>query len=399
VAAFTREYDVLVCGGGVAGVAAALEASRAGMRTALAEKTVILGGLATSGLVYGYLPLCDGLGTQVTYGIAEELLHLSYRYGPGGVPQGWKRADRSQGPRFWTLFSPAAFALALDEALLSAGVGIWLDTLVCHPLLDGDSVAGVEVETKGGRGELMAGCVIDATGDADVAYRSGVDCLPGGDFLAMWALLTSLDLSRKVAAEGDGAALLDMLILGSNVQGAEGARPGRVWSGLDAGGITEFVLEGRRLLREHFARLHAGDTQPRDAYPITLPSMAQFRTTRHIVGKANIGDDEHGKLREDSVGLVADWRKAGFVWEVPYGALVPEKRAGLLVAGRCIASSGDAWEVTRVIPPAALSGQVAGMAAALAISRGATPGTLGAGDVQAELDRRGIPYHLEQVYG
>ena len=368
------------------------------MRTALVEKTVLLGGLATSGLVWAYLPLCDGMGTQVTYGIAEELFHLSYRYGPGGVPSEWKRADKTEGPRLWTLFSPAAFALALDEALLSAGVEIWLDTLVCQPLLDRDLVAGVEVETKGGRGALMARCVIDATGDADVAHRAGVDCLPGGDFLSMWALLASLELARKAAAEGDGAALLDMLILGSNVQGAEGARPGPVWSGLDAGGVTEFVLEGRRVLREHLARLHASGARPCDVYPITLPSMAQFRTTRRIVGKANIVDGEHGRLRDDSIGLVADWRKAGFVWEIPYGALVPAKVRGLLVAGRCIASSGDAWEVTRVIPAAALSGQVAGMAAALAVGRATTPDRLSAGDLQAELDRKEIPYHLGQVY-
>jgi len=396
--AFRHDFDVLVCGGGVAGVAAALESSRAGMRTALVEKTVTLGGLATSGLVWAYLPLCDGLGTQVTYGIAEELLHLSYRYGPGGVPPGWKRADQTEGPRFWTLFSPAAFALALDEALLSAGVAIWLDTLVCRPLLDGDAVAGVEVETKDGRGALTARCVIDATGDADVAFRAGAECVSGGNFLAMWALQASLELARRAAARSDGTALLDMLILGSNVEGAEGGRPGAVWSGLDARGVTDFVLEGRRLLREHFSRLHASGSQPRHAYPITLPSMAQFRTTRRVVGKASIVDGEHGMLREDSVGLVADWRKAGFVWEIPYGALVPAKAKGLLAAGRCIASSGDAWEVTRVIPAAALSGQIAGMAAALSANRAVTPGDLGAGEVQAELERRGIPYHLGQVY-
>jgi len=81
--AFSREYDVLVAGGGVAGVAAALAASRAGRSVALVEKTVLLGGLATTGLINHYLPICDGNGRQVCYVIAEELLHLSIRYGPG----------------------------------------------------------------------------------------------------------------------------------------------------------------------------------------------------------------------------------------------------------------------------------------------------------------------------
>jgi hypothetical protein len=126
--------------------------------------------------------------------------------------------------------------------------------------------------------------------------------------------------------------------------------------------------------------------------------MAQLRTTRRIVGRENMVDGEHGVPREDSVGLVADWRKAGYVWEIPYGALVPATRRNLLVAGRCIAAGGDAWEVTRVIPPAALTGQVAGIAAALSASRAVAPGDLRAGEVQAELNRRGIPYHLAQVY-
>ena len=102
--------------------------------------------------------------------------------------------------------------------------------------------------------------------------------------------------------------------------------------------------------------------------------MAQFRTTRRIVGRETMTDGQHGLHRPDSIGLVADWRKAGYVWEIPYGTLLPQRVTGLLVAGRCISSEGDAWEVTRVIPPAALTGQVAGLAAGLAIAAADDPG-------------------------
>ena len=78
-----KEYDVVICGGGVAGVAAALAAARRGMKTALIEKTILPGGLATSGLVLVYLPLCDGHGTQMIYGISEELLTVSNKYAGG----------------------------------------------------------------------------------------------------------------------------------------------------------------------------------------------------------------------------------------------------------------------------------------------------------------------------
>ena len=75
----TNECDVLVVGGGVAGIAAALAAARHGARVILCERGFLLGGLATAGLVTIYLPLCDGFGRQVSFGLAEELLRLSIR--------------------------------------------------------------------------------------------------------------------------------------------------------------------------------------------------------------------------------------------------------------------------------------------------------------------------------
>ena len=94
---------------------------------------------------------------------------------------------------------------------------------------------------------------------------------------------------------------------------------------------------------------------------------------------------------------MADWRKPGHVWEVPYDALVPTRIKGLLAAGRCISSEGDAWEVTRVIPPAALTGQVAGLAATLAVQADTLPDRLDAGDLQRHLDGKGIPCHLSDL--
>ena len=107
--------DVAVVGGGIAGVAAALQAARSGMKTILIEKTILTGGLATTGLVYFYLPLCDGNGRQVTFGITEELLRASLQYGPGDIPADWH--EPGAGRRLQAVFSPAAFVLAMDEML------------------------------------------------------------------------------------------------------------------------------------------------------------------------------------------------------------------------------------------------------------------------------------------
>ena len=84
-------YDIAVIGGGVAGVAAAVQAARCGMKTVLVERTALVGGLATGGLINVFLPLCDGNGHQVTFGIAEEMLRKSIVYGPGEIPPNWKK--------------------------------------------------------------------------------------------------------------------------------------------------------------------------------------------------------------------------------------------------------------------------------------------------------------------
>ena len=392
---FEKDFDVLVVGAGVAGVAAALECARAGLHTALVEKTVLVGGLATTGLVNIYLPLCDGLGHQVTYGIAEELLHLSIKYGPGDVPDGWREGRG----RYLTTFSPASFVLALDETLEDAGVDLWLDTLFCRPAMDGERIVGLEVENKSGRGVLRARCVIDATGDADVAYRAGAACAESDNWLSMWAIQASNAKAQQVVAQPDKTSLLDCIRLGADACGHGISLDVPKFSGTDSAQVTRFVVESRRLLREHYrAKQVAGeDTDRHKLFPVTLPAMAQFRTTRRIVGQAILTDGQDGVHVPTSVGLAPDWRKPGPVWEVPYEVLLPRGVTGLLVAGRCISSEGDAWEVTRVIPPAALTGQVTGIAARLAISGETTPDSLDVRDVQRELARYHIPFHIGDV--
>jgi choline dehydrogenase-like flavoprotein len=396
---FETQYDVVIAGGGVAGAAAALSCARQGLRTALLEKTVLVGGLATTGLVNGYLPLCDGEGHQVITGIAEELLHLSLKYGPGEVPEGWRepRASHPTG-RYMTIFSPASFVLALDEALVEAGVDLWFDTLVSEPVLKGRRIVGVEVENKSGRGIVGAGCVIDATGDADVAYRAGAVCETGENWLSLWAFETSYARMQEAVAKPTAQKMLGGVRVGADAFGQGHPSGAPMFEGIDGAAVSQFVLEGRRLLREYYADIYAADGEDRHRrFPITLPSMAQFRTTRRIVGHATLVDGGAGVRREDSVGLSPDWRRAGPIWEIPYGALVPQNVTGMLAVGRCISSDGDAWEVTRVIPPAALTGEVAGIAAALALRTGKTPDQISPATLQTALSERGIPFHIDQV--
>jgi len=398
---FEQSYDIVVCGGGVAGVAAALEAARSGHKTAFVEKTIIPGGLATAGLIFYYLPLCDGNGHQVSFGIAEELLHLSMKYGPGEIPAGWRQArNANENDRYIVFFSPASFVLALDEVLEEAGVSIWLDTLAVAATKDGDRVVGLEVETKGGRGLLNAHCVVDATGDADIAHRAGVECVEGGNILTVWEFQASLEKASQAVKASEGAYLIDLVSLGDHWSGLFPALESHDRVGTDAETITQFVLDGRRLIRQHYAKLHAagGDTRRDAIYPLLLPAMPQFRMIRHIVGRTILQPGSGDTYVEDSIGMCADWRKSGPIWEIPHGALLPAGVRGLLAAGRCISAEGDAWDVTRVIPPAAVTGQAAGAIASLAVEQRSLPDEIPVSDVQSRLRERSIPLHREEVF-
>lgn len=378
---FIKEYDVVIAGGGVAGAAAALASARRGARTALIEKTVLIGGLATSGLINGYLPLCDGNGTQVSFGIAEEFFKASIKYGVGNVPDKWKD---SSGNRYQAVFSPASFALALDELLIDTNIDIWLDTVVCKTVLNRQTITAIEVSNKSGYGQIRAKCFIDATGDADLAFLSGANCPQEDNSIAYWAI----EANEKQTEEN-----LAMFKYGRSCDQTMG-KPG-----IDGKFISDFVLAGRNIYRKHLTEQYRNNSSRRTTrFPLALPTMAQLRMTRRIDGVFTLSDRMEWTSFDDSVGLVADWRKSGYVWEVPYRSMLPCDLKGLLAAGRCISSAGDAWDVMRVIPAAAVTGEAAGVAAALAAKKEILPDELDINSIQNEL-RYGssLPLHFADI--
>ena len=394
---FEKDFDILIAGGGVAGVAAALAAARAEARVALIEKTVFTGGLATTGNILMYLPLSDSRGRQVTFGLAEELLHASLKYGPGEIPSNW--CDPETSSRYGTRFSPASLVLALDELLLKAGVEIWFDTLICASIVKGNFLTGIEVENKSGRGLLTARCFVDATGDADVAFRAGAPCAEQDNYLSIWALGASLAAAEKAAQTDDGTPLLHRVILGGSDIGGGHPEGMKKFRGTHGREVSEFVVESRRLLRNYYQEKQEelGTDGRKKAFPLTLPAMADFRTTRRIEGYSRLDDGQMSTHFDDCVGLVADWRGGRDVWEVPFGALVPRKIKGLLTAGRCIAAAGQAWEVMRVIQAAAMTGEVCGIAATLALRLDTTPDALEIEDLQRALKERAFLLDIRKL--
>ena len=411
-----KSYDVVVVGGGVSGVAAAVAAARAGATTAVIEKQICLGGLATAGGVPIYLCLCDGEGNQVTSGIAEELIAASIRYGPGRVPDAWRDRIPQSLPfappyycdtlypnanlddRFMSIFSPHSFILGLDEFVESESIDVWFDTLFTRPRLEGDRIVGIEVENASGRIYLSCKCAVDATGDAHLAARCGADCEENGSYPTY--LYHVVDYERVPENARSSPAAVGRLLGFSGIGGKEledgNAEAGRRYIPSDGADVSEFVRLSRRIARQKLTerqnKLGPGGREL--IYPAALPLQPQFRRGRRIRGCETIRTEDKGKRMESAIGVISDCRTHGDVWEVPYGALLPRGVSGLLVAGRCCSASDYAWHVSRLIPPAVLTGQIAGIAAALSISEKTAPHELSVAAIQNAAEKACVKIHI-----
>ncbi len=376
---FRQEYDVIVAGGGVAGVAAALAAAECGARTALVEKSGLLGGLATAGMVYFYLPICDGRGTQVGYGLSEKLLHASVKYGPAMPLDRWQ-SDPSNY-RYRTTFSPAAFILAMEEMLLEAGVTVWYDTLIT-----GVADETLLVRNKGGNGDFKAKAIVDATGDGEIARESGCEFAAGDNTLALWGVeYNECDQSETWSELGENLrGIIKGLISKEKLP----------YSAISPRGESDFLLESRKWLRSVYS---APDCDKAKRFPVLIPSMADFRTSARIKGRFLIKENTHNMRFEDSIGMAADWGSIGVVQEIPYSAMLPEKGGNIIAAGRCISAEGYAWELTRSIPAAAVTGEAAGVAAAMSARQNIGLSGLPVADLQSRLYERGCRLHLSDV--
>jgi hypothetical protein len=331
---FRTSYDVVVCGGGIAGVAAALSAARRDLKTCLVEKTIFPGGLATTGNILIYLPLSNRSGQQTTFGLAEELMRESVKYGPGECHV---KHDWTKGGSQHSVFTPAAFILRLDEMLVGDKVDVWLDTLVCGTNLRQGRITSVEVENKSGRGLIIGNAFVDATGDADIAFRAGASCATQLSHMTIWAMGMKPESAKDLLA-GGGRPLRMLMAAGARDDGSHAIPKMRMFSGVVGKNVSEFVLTGRRLLREKYraAQARLGPNGRKKIFPLGLPAMANFRTTRRIEARYTLGDHHPFRHFKDCVGVVTNWKTGRDLWELPYRALLPRKVDGLLTAGRCI---------------------------------------------------------------
>ena len=389
----SEECDVLVCGGGFAGISAALAAARQGKKTILLERQFILGGLGTAGLVTIYLPLCDGMGRQVSFGIAEELLRLSVSLGAeADYPENWlENTDAAlrteEDKRFEVRYNPTLFAILAEQLLMKENVKILYGTYAVAVDKTDDKINAVITESKSGRRAIKAASVVDATGDCDIAFLAGAptDTFKQGNILAAWYYfldnsgykLNMLGFADIPDDQKNGENEVEMLI-------------SRRFMGLDADELSQMVqLSHNAVLADIKKRRLRGN----DLVPTSMATIPQIRMTRKLVGEYVLHDTEEHKYFEDSIGLVSDWRKRGPVYEVPFKTLYSGKIKNLITAGRCTSVTDSMWDIMRVIPCCAVTGQAAGTAAALTDDFTA----LDIKRLQAKLSDSGVVLHENQL--
>ncbi|MDD4773787.1 MAG: FAD-dependent oxidoreductase [Eubacteriales bacterium] len=376
----TIRYDVIVCGGGIAGIAASLSAARTGAKTCMIEKEYAPGGLATLGLIVIYLPLDDGDGIKMSGGIAEELLKTSLKYGPGVIPPVWAdesktRRDRA-GVRYSVRYEAAPFMIAAEELLVDAGVTILYDTRLASAQTNGLNIQSITVDTKRGALELSAAAYVDATGDADLCFFAGEKTACGKPN------------SRTGWYYSFDGSELRLNGISDPYDNIPSGNP--TYNGIDPDDISRHMIHMRRFILEDVKKKNkANKDSKKEVYPLIIPAFHGLRTTRRLAADIEFSENLHERVWfDDAVGMIGNWKKRGMRYSIPYRSIKAEKNGNLYAAGRCVSADNSGWDLTRVIPSCAVTGEAAGLAAAMQADSNHAPD---ADSLALKLRAQGVP--------
>lgn len=360
---FGETYDVIIIGGGIAGVSAAIASRRQGKKTLLIERENGLGGLATLGLVVLYNPPLDNAkGEKMVGGIAEELLHVAIRYSYSSLPDTWGyRQETTQGKeRYQTVFNAPAFTLALNELICNEKIDVLYNALFCMPHINDGICTGVSVETKAGRYYYSAKAFVDASGDADLLFRAGANVSAKAENgLSYWMLSTSFKEMRQAISDENIQRAFRIEALGVNPHESGGSPQSKQYGIRTPEEVSEYIVECQNL-----GLMRLKEFDPKRQCIVAIPSIPEYRKTRALVGEYTLGEKDRDQHFADSIGCTREEFQPHMI-EIPFRCLYTQSCKNILAAGRIISSEGKPRDTTRLIAICALTGEAAGTAAAM----------------------------------
>ena len=368
-----HETDVLVVGGGPAGVTAALAARRAGVKVTLVERYGHFGGLWTGGLVILVIGHIVKGGKQVCQGIGEEMMRRLDKLDRGII-------DRRPGVN--PTVDAEALKYVMVEMVMEAELDVFLHCWGVDAIMDGNTIKGAVFESKSGRQAILAKMVVDATGDGDVfaaagaahehrKYNIGLPCRIGN--------LDKVDRSKAANAKPPRHLGRHSPIDGVNWVNMGGPDA----DGLDVAELTRLELSHRRQIWQQVEKIRHTPGYEKVYLMETAPQLG-VRITRVLTGTEQL--TMKGVLEDrtfpDVVAVGGAWACDHQEWQIPYGALLPVKVDNLLAAGRCICGEPRMADLIRVIPNCFVTGHAAGAAAAVAARDGCPPRNVEVAKVQ-----------------
>ena len=444
------EFDVVVVGGGPAGIAASVSAAKHGAKVLLIERYGFLGGMGTVGGVTNFAGLYgrkNGEMQQVVHGVVDDLLSRIAALGGLNAPQ-----DGMQGRIRVRSYDVSSLKCAADQMLVAANVQILFHAYACAVVMDGAKgqatthrkIAALVVETKSGRLAVRAAQFIDCSGDADVAHFAGVPFETGdgqgsGLYPTTMFRVGHVDAVRALAAVGEFKAINTLMAQAQKDKPGvynfprEGAilrpqknptewranvtqianRQGRAMDATDAQQLSDGELEGRRQIADYFRFLKQEVSGFANASIVDIAAQIGVRESRRIDGQYRLtGDDILESRRfDDAIGVNAwpmelhaagriDWQfphnwssdKGRVYNDLPFRMLLPKGVGNLLVAGRCASMTHEGQSAARVSGACFVMGQAAGTAAAM-LSAAQTTANVDVNALQQQLVKDGV--HLD----
>ena len=414
------EADLVVVGGGPAGISAAVAGARNGLKVLLLERYAYLGGLASGGMVLVLDDMSNGPEMTVR-GICAELIDRMTTMGLCVTPpekdwisdtakfQQWARwgvydfhsHQKPQPICYASAFDPDGFKRASNDMIAEAGVNLRLHSWFSRAIVEDGTIKGVICESKSGRQAVLGKTVIDATGDLDVAASAGAAFSRGSFIVTTVFRLGGIDTEaaeRFEYQEPEAFAVVDREA--KRIMGGSWERwwlktplPGIVWcncphmgglDGISVEDLTHADFRGRERIAELVAYVREKIPGFENAFVVDVAPQVGVRTSRLLEGEYVMTKEDVANRRHfrDSVARGRDYY-------YPYRSLLPKEVKQMLVAGRHYSSTAAAQRISREIPPCMAMGEAAGVAAALAMKAGVTVDRVDVAELQRVLRAQG----------